>query len=163
MVLYGYFVTGLVGSQLLDRFYGKEITVEADGGRSSNDGFFSKGNRQPDPQDIRKAALSNFEARAISSFLGLKNFTAQDLKENGISPDAVTKVEYAKGAEGGGNTALISEPQAKRLWAICKENQVSEDRIREYIKTQFSYDSSAKIERKNYEAICSWAQTGGKL
>jgi hypothetical protein len=89
----------LIGSQLLDRFYGKEITAEADGGRSSKDPFFGKGDRTPDPQDVRKAALSNFEARAISSFLGLKNFTDEDLRKNGIAVDRVQGVEYAKGAE----------------------------------------------------------------
>lgn len=157
---YSYYVTGLVGSQLLDRFYGKEITVEADGGRSSNDAFFTKGNRQADPMDIRKAAVSNFEARAISSFLGLKNFTKEDLEKNGIKTSLVASVDYQKGAEGGGNTALISEAQAKRLFAIANSVGLKQDDLRAWLKKRYNVDSSAKILRKDYEEICSAIEAG---
>lgn len=157
---YAYYVTGLIGSQLLDRFYGKEITAEADGGRSSKDPFFTKGDRTPDPQDVRKAALSNFEARAISSFLGLKNFTDEDLRKNGLDVNKVQGVEYAKGAEGGGNASVISEAQRKRLFAICKASGISEAPLKEYLQKNFKIDSTQKIQRKDYEAICSWAEKG---
>ena len=157
---YAYYVTGLIGSQLLDRFYGKEITAEADGGRSSKDPFFGKGDRTPDPQDVRKAALSNFEARAISSFLGLKNFTSEDLAKNGIKVDSVQSVDYAKGAEGGGNTSIISEAQRKRLFAICKTSGMGEAPLKEYLQKKYKIDSTSKIQRKDYEAICAFAEKG---
>lgn len=162
---YGYYVTGLVGSAVLDRLYGKEVTIEADGGRSSNDGFFSgkDGKKYVDPMDVRKAAISNFEARAIANFLGLKNFTAQDLLKNNIKLDAVAKVEYAKGAEGGGNSELISEAQRKRLFAICKSKQVSEEALRGYLTLKLNIDSTSKILRKDYEAVCNWADSGGDI
>jgi len=157
---YSYYVTGLVGSQLLDRFYGKEITVEADGGRSSNDPFFTKGNRQADPMDIRKAAVSNFEARAISSFLGLKNFTKEDLERNGIKTSQVATVDYQKGAEGGGNTAVISEAQAKRLFAIANSVGVKQEDLKAFLQKRYQVDTSAKILRKDYEEICNAVQSG---
>lgn len=157
---YAYYVTGLIGSQLLDRFYGKEITVEADGGRSSKDPFFAKGSREPDPQDVRKAAVSNFEARAIASFLGLKNFTSQDLVNNGIKLDSVAKVEYQKGSEGGGNTSVISEAQRKRLFAICKSSGLGEAPLKSYLQKNFKIDSTSNILRKDYEAICAFAEKG---
>ena len=157
---YAYYVTGLIGSQLLDRFYGKEITAEADGGRSSKDPFFAKGERTPDPQDVRKAALSNFEARAVSSFLGLKNFTEEDLRKNGIQIDKVQGVEYAKGSEGGGNASIISEAQRKRLFAICKTSGMGEAPLKEYLQKNFKIDSTSKIQRKDYEAICAFAEKG---
>lgn len=157
---YGYFVTGEVGSQLLDRFYGKEITVEADGGRSSNDPFFAKGNREADPQDVRKAALSNFEARAIASFLGLKNFTQEDLQKNGIRVEAVQSVDYQKGGEGGGNTDLISEAQRKRLFAICKQSGISEVVLKAHLTKKYQIASTDKITRKDYNEICGWAEKG---
>lgn len=160
---FGYYVTGLVGSAVLDRLYGKEVTIEADGGRSSNDGFFSgrDGKKYVDPMDVRKAAISNFEARAIANFLGLKNFTASDLQRNGIKLDGVSKVEYAKGAEGGGNVSLISDAQRKRLFAICKSKNISEEAIKGYLIVKLNIDSTSKIERKDYEAICNWAEAGG--
>lgn len=153
---YAYYVTGLVGSQLLDRFYGKEITVEADGGRSSKDAFFTgkDGLKQADPMDIRKAAISNFEARAITSFLGLKNFTQEDLTKNGININAIQKVDYQKGAEGGGNASVISEAQGKRLWAIAKQNSISEESLKKYLKLAHKIDSIKDIPRSAYESIC---------
>lgn len=159
---YGYYVTGVVGSQLLDRFYGKEITIEADGGRSSKDPFFTGkyGLKEPDSMDVRKAAISNFEARAISSFLGLKNFTEDDLRKNGIDVSKVTGVEYQKGAEGGGNTAIISDAQRKRLFAICKTSGLGEAPLKEYLQKNFKIDSTLKILRKDYEVICNWAEKG---
>lgn len=160
---YSYYVTGLVGSQLLDRFYGKEITIEADGGRSSNDSFFTgkDGMKIADPMDIRKASVSNFEARAISSFLGLKNFTAQDLLNNGLDVSKVTSVNYQKGAEGGGDSSVISEPQRKRLFAISTKAGVAEDVLKSHLKKKYGIDSSSKIKRSDYDAICNWAMAGG--
>lgn len=158
---YGYFVTGLVGSAVLDKLYGKEVTIEADGGRSSNDPFFTKGGRIPDPQDVRKAALSNFEARAISNFLGLKNFTADDLTRNGIAVSQVQKVDYSKGAEGGGDTSVISEAQARRLFALARTAKCPEEILREHLKTKYNLDSTSKILRKDYSAICAWVERGG--
>ena len=151
-----------MANQLLDRFYGKEITAEADGGRSSKDPFFTgkDGNKTPDPQDVRKAALSNFEARAISSFLGLKNFTDEDLRKNGIATDKVQGVEYQKGAEGGGNTAIISDAQRKRLFAICKTSGLGEAPLKAYLQKHFKIDSTSKILRKDYETICAFAEKG---
>lgn len=158
---YGYFVTGLIGSEFLDRLYGKEVTMECDGGRSSKDAFFTgkDGKKEPDPMDIRKAAVSNFEARAISSFLGIKNFTQEDLTKNGININAIQKVDYQKGAEGGGNSSLISEAQRKRLWAICKSKSVSEDSLRKYLKIAHKIDSTEKITRTTYESICNAVET----
>lgn len=153
---YAYYVTGLVGSQLLDRFYGKEITVEADGGRSSKDSFFTgrDGKKEPDPMDVRKAGISNFEARAIAAFLGLKNFTAEDLTKNGIDVNKIQKVDYAKGAEGGGKTDLISEPQQKRLFAICKASAIGQDSLKKYLQIVHKLDSTSQIPRNIYESIC---------
>jgi len=160
---YGYYVTGMVGSAVLDRLYGKEVTIEADGGRSSTDPFFcgKDGKKYVDPMDVRKAAVSNFEARAISNFLGLKNFTDADLKRNGINLDQVAKVEYQKGAEGGGNATVISDAQRKRLFAISKEVGMHEDVLKAHLKLQYNIDTTSKILRKDYEAICAWVQKGG--
>ena len=160
---YGYYVTGIIGSAVLDKLYGKEVTMECDGGRTSKDPFFSgkDGMKQPDPQDVRKAALSNFEARSIANFLGLKNFTPEDLTKNGINVGSVAKVEYKKGAEGGGNTDTISEAQRKRLFAICKSVNVAEDTIKDHLKKNYKIDSTSKILRSDYEVICNWVQAGG--
>jgi len=158
---YSYIVTGKVGSKVLDQLYG-EVTVEIDGGRSSTDKFFAKGSREPDPMDIRKAALANWEARAVTALLGLKNMSAEDLKNNGVNLTGVAKVNYQKGAEGGGKTEFISQAQQKQLFTIAKNNGISENQLKTYMTLHHKVDLTSKILRgKQYDDICYWAETGG--
>ena len=155
---YGYLVTGLVGSKVLDQLYG-EVTVEIDGGRSSNDPFFVKGNREPDPLDVRKAALANWEARAITALLGLKNLNAEDLAHNGVKVDAILGVDYANGAEGGGNPTIISDGQRKRLFAIGRDAKVADETVKELL-ARYGWTSSSQITRDKYEEVCLVVQGG---
>ena len=155
---YGFLVTGIVGSKLLDSLYG-EVTLDIEGGRSSKDPFFTKGNREPDPLDVRKAALTNFEVRAITALLGLGNMTEQDLTKNGIDVSRIGRVDYQKGAEGGGNTTVISEAQRKRLYAISKSARVVEETVKELL-ARYGWTSSTQITREKYEEICLVVQGG---
>ena len=150
---YGFLVTGVVGSKVLDQLYG-EVTIEIDGGRSSNDPFFTKNNRDGsvDPLDVRKAALSNWEARAVTALLGLKNLNAEDLARNGVKVEAIVGVDYAKGAEGGGNTAVISQPQISRMMAIARESRVAEETVNELIH-RYGFASRGDVTRAKYDEI----------
>ncbi len=91
-------VTGEVGSKLLDNWYGSEVIIECLGSRASSDPFFGK---DPDLEDVKKAALANFRARAVCQILGLDNMTEEDLRKNGIDPAKVTSVEFKTGSKGG--------------------------------------------------------------
>lgn len=157
---YAYLVSGVVGSKVLDQLYG-EITIEIDGGRSSNDPFFKgrDGTKEADPLDVRKAALSNWEARAVTALLGLKNLNAEDLKRNGIDVGAVTSFTYQKGAEGGGQTGLISEAQGKRLYAISSTARVANETVKELL-LRYGWTSSTQITRDKYEEVCTVVQAG---
>lgn len=158
---YSYIVTGKVGSKVLDQLYG-EVVIEIDGGRNSSDAFFTKGKREPDPMDIRKASLANWEARAVTALLGLKNMSAEDLKNNGVNVSGIAKVDYEKGAEGGGKTEFISQAQQKRLFAICKANGLSENKLKTYLALHHKLDSTNNIKRgEQYDSICLWAERGG--
>lgn len=160
---FAYHVSGICGSKLLDSLAGGEVTIEVDGGRSSSDAFFvgKDGNKFVDPMDVRKAAVSNWEARAVCNLLGLKNMTAEDLIRNGIDPAKVAGYEFKAGAEGGGNTAVISEPQAKRLFALTASAGLRHDDVKAYIKKKYGFDSSSQITRASYDEICKWIQSGG--
>lgn len=160
---YSYIVTGEVGSKVLDQLYG-EVTITIDGGRSSNDKFFASSGRVPDPMDIRKAALANWEARAVTALLGLKNMSAEDLQKNGIKVTQVAGVKYEEGALGGGKKEFISDAQRKRLFAICKANGLSETQLKTYLTLHHKVDSTNEIKRgEMYDKICAWAETGGSL
>lgn len=158
---YAYLVTGEVGSKVLDQLYG-EVVIQIDGGRSASDGFFTgkDGTKKFDPLDVRKAALANWESRAVTALLGLKNVTAEDLKRNGIDVSGVTSVAYEQGAEGGGQTNVISDAQRKRMWSIGKKAGVSDDQIKALCHA-FGFPSTQKVERgERYEAICGILERG---
>lgn len=155
---YSYLATCVVGSKVLDQLYG-EVTIEIDGGRSSNDPFFVKGQREPDPLDVRKAALANLESRAVTALLGLKNLNAEDLARNGVKVESIVGVDYAKGAEGGGNTSVISEAQGKRLYAIASGSRVANETVKELL-ARYGWTSSTQILRSRYDEICTTVQGG---
>ena len=135
------------------------MTLEIEGGRSSNDPFFTKGNREPDPLDVRKSALANWEARAVTALLGLGNLSAEDLLKNGVDVTKITGVDFQKGAEGGGQTTLISDPQRKRLFAIQRASGVSNDAAKSLLAA-YGWDSSTKVTREKYDEVVTVLQGG---
>ena len=155
---YAYICFGEVGSKLLDGLYGENV-LEMEGSRSSRDPFFTKNNREPDPTDVRKAAYANFTVRAIGSLLGLKNLDATDLEKNGIDLSRVAKVEYQKGAEGGGNTTLISEAQFNRLDLIRKKAKVPDEAM-QALCAAYGFANGRAISRTAYPEIVSCAELG---
>jgi hypothetical protein len=156
---YAYITSGTAGCKLLDNLYG-ETTIQIEGCRSSADQFFSK-QAVTDPMDVRRSSYANFTVRAAKALLGFGNYTTADLQAMGVKVGDSTKVTYEKGAEGGVKTGCISEPQAKRLWALCKANSISEIAIKKYLKETYSLDTSKNILRKDYETICNWVEAGG--
>ncbi len=159
---YAYICAGVAGSKFLDSLYG-ETTIEIEGMRSSKDGFFSgrDGNKEVDPMDVRKAAFANFTVRAAKALLGFGNYSAEDLARMGVKVSEVSKVDYQKGATGGGQTDKISDAQAKRLFAIARSAKVSDTTLKEYLQKKYGISASSEIKRSDYEAICKWTQDGG--
>jgi len=87
-------VIGLAGS----RVTGEES--EFLGGRSSDDGWFSErsgGIAALDPEDLVKAAISNFEVNAITRLLGLRGMTWEELAKYGIERAKARSVTYRAG------------------------------------------------------------------
>lgn len=140
---------------------GKNDIIEAIGTCSSKDQFFAKvgGQFRPlseiDETNILKAAISNCIANGITKLLGIRNLTWEQVKAGGISQDKVASVKYANGGAGGG---LISEPQRKRLYALCKKGNKTDECVKAYLLKAYKYTSSKEIERKVYDDICQWAE-----
>ena len=57
----------------------------------------------------------------------------------------------------GNDTRVISEKQAKRLFAITANAGRLHDDVDAYMKATFGYDSRSQIQRSDYEAICDFA------
>jgi cation transport regulator ChaB len=70
-----------------------------------------------------------------------------------------TEKETAKAPESGG--AKISEPQRKRLFAIAKAQNVTEEDLRLYLK-RLAIEHTSDIPRAMYDSICGWAERGGQ-
>lgn len=129
---FAYVVTGAAGSRLTGVFY-----RGIQGGRSSADPFFDafdtekpQGFRDlppeqreawkrehriaPDPLDVRKAAVTNWQVRAASMLTGLRGLTPKDLADAGVS--GVLEVQYGKGARGGDTTPGDLKAESTALW-----------------------------------------------
>lgn len=148
---FSYITEGRVGSRVLDGLYG-QTTIEVVGARSSADPFFSKQAGGIDEQDVRKAALANWEVRAVTALLGLGNMLEADLTKNGIAVAAIPTFSYKKGGAPGGDKTFITEPQAKRLYTLAHGSGWNDDQIKAVLLKK-GYDSSLKIPRSEYEAI----------
>lgn len=78
--------------------------VETFGICASNDQFFStrRGNSLPmdevDEGNIQKAAHTNFMVRAITTLLGLRNLTWEELAKYGVTANGKSRVDYNAGA-----------------------------------------------------------------
>lgn len=140
-------------------------SIEAVGTCSSRDKFFAKKGdewkplSQIDECNIQKAAYTNCIGNAITRLLGLRNMTWEEIEKlslGKINRGKSPKVEYNKGTTSG--NYKISEPQARRLYAMCTAAKVSHDSMRAYLKKEFKLDSSKDINIKDYEQICALVQ-----
>jgi len=52
----------------------------------------------------------------------------------------------------------ISEPQQKRLFALCKESGVSNETLKKHLAESFHIDSTKLITKDDYTDICTWVQ-----
>lgn len=87
-------------------------TVEVRGSRSSKDPFFTTRYRwddeakrkvkfelpptEIDKADVMKSAITNAIGNGISRILGIRNLVWEDLKEAGLNPSKIAKIEYSK-------------------------------------------------------------------
>jgi len=102
-------------------------TTEAEGSRSSRDGFFNQYHyeekegktekkeiqisERTNKRDVKMAALTNLLGNGITRILGIRNLTWDDLREfAGITKEQVTAIQYKKGGE----KPPLKEPQKKQ-------------------------------------------------
>lgn len=67
----------------------------------------------PDPMEVRKAAVTNWQTRGASMVTGMRGLTLTDLEENGIR--GVKKIEYGAGAKGGDTTPADLKAEQTKL------------------------------------------------
>ena len=94
-----------------------DITIEAIGSRQSKDGFFNTRYKWSDDEqkkmpfdvppseidagDVKKAAFANCLARGVTTILGIKNLTWEEIEEHtNIKKAQVTSIQYGKDKKG---------------------------------------------------------------
>lgn len=93
-----FIATGECGSSHFDKWYGQKVTIPCYGSRSTSDPFFGK---NPDEEDVKKAALANMRARGVCDVLGLKNLSEADLKIAGVDTAKIQNIDFKTGSKGG--------------------------------------------------------------
>lgn len=141
--------------------------IESIGTCSSRDPFFAsrrgpdgklelKPASEVDETDVAKKCVTNCVGTGIKRILGLRGLTWEEVETGGkVTRGNVAKVSFASGGAGGG---LISEPQAKRLFALLRKGNRTPEELKAYLEEKYKLDSTTKIERKDYESICGWAE-----
>lgn len=152
---YEYEIEGIVQCRVLKR-YGWFT-----GNCSSRDQFFNARGHF-DEGDIRKAAFSNWIVNAVTRLAGIRNPTPMMLEKAGLVPSKITAIDYSGRRTPEKEGESISEAQGKRLWAICKSQNVAEEALRIYLFEGYKIKSTSEITRKDYDKICAWAQRGGQ-
>ena len=151
---YEYEVQGIVTSKVLKRY------IWTTGNCSSRDQFFNARGHF-DEGDIRKAGFSNWLVNAVTRLAGIRNPTEAMLQKAGLKPEAIQRIKYGEAKTPEAESGKISDAQGKRLWALCKENNVSEVALRAYMSENYKLLSINDIPRGQYNQICAWVMQGG--
>jgi len=159
-------------------------SIEVEGSRSSKDPFFKKYKYEkvegkPDKKvelpitaidrgDVKKAAMTNLFGNGITRILGIRNLTYADLEAfANIKKEQITTINYKTGGEKkepiqqpqAKTEGVISEPQAKRLYAIAKGGGNDDATIKAWLKLNYGIESTKDIQKADYEAICEKAKS----
>lgn len=74
----------------------------------------------------------------------------------------IVKKPTRKSSNGGqaqaNNNDVISQAQGKRLYAIYKHNNISDQEMQDFLLEQYGVEHSREIKKTDYEDICRWAQ-----
>lgn len=151
-----------------DASMGKRM-VRVYGRAGSRDKFFGKkdGEFKPlhdvDEGNVKMAARRAAMKEGTKVICGLHHMDPEFLISKGVKLTSAGGYEFkpkADGANGAApaNGSKISDPQRKRLWAICKNAGKTEAQIKEYLKG-FNIESTTDIEKKDYEKICAWGES----
>jgi hypothetical protein len=150
---YEYEVRGIMRSKLLKR------EIWCTGNCDSRDQFLTA-QSSFDEGTIRKAAMSNFITNGVSRIAGIRNPDLAMLQRAGINPGAVGNVDYSGNKSSEEGKQVISDAQGKRLYAISRGRNMTDEDVKKVIAREpWKYGSTKDITRGHYEAICKAVET----
>lgn len=130
----------------------------------------------PDIADVYNTVLKIAKKRAyidgILSATGASDIFTQDIGDpedttldNPAGPKSDIKPPQSKSGATEApqpDAGLISDSQRKRLFALSRAANVSEEDLKKHLKEIYQLDHTTQIRKAFYEAICQWVQSGGQ-
>lgn len=129
--------------------------------------FIGHASEKIDSSMINKtSALENAETSAWGRALSAAGYAGSEIASAEEVANAIKQQNTAntfKGTVGKSGTTTgskyISEPQRKRLFAICKKSGIPEETMKEYLREVHGIESSALIPKGEiYDEICMFAE-----
>lgn len=159
---YRYWCEGLVESKALKR---RGLYI---GTCDSRDPFFNAQKHWSPATgegDVKKSAQTNWIVNAVSRLAGIRDPSEETLKDAGLNVEKIPTIDYDDTRTAEQSANVITTAQRGRLWAIMKSKKVTEDQVKKLLieKYQITSGSTGEIKRKDYEAICAWAEAGGTV
>lgn len=120
--------------------------------------------------NLEKTAMTNYQRNAIVQILGLDGLEWDDVTSvTKITPEQCGKATFQKGAKGGqADTSLITEPQAKRVYALATSHGIKMEAVGVYLKENakaFGLDVNPpetvngairRIRKSDYDKLCKF-------
>jgi hypothetical protein len=107
-----------------------------------------------DDSQITGATSSYARKYALNGLFCIDDTKDADTQDNSSTPPPSTTSSTSQPAA----AACISEPQGKRLFAICKESGTT---IAD-CANKFGFKKAGEIKKSDYKEICGWAESGQK-
>lgn len=123
----------------------------------------------PNPANIVNSLQKRGQKRAMIGATKLATRSSDNFTANEDDEPEEKEVNRGQGASSSaqtsGDSSVITDPQRKRLWAIAKGAGKDESALKDWVKENYPYTvdeegacSLSKILKKDYEAICKWAE-----
>lgn len=148
---YEYEVTGIVECKALGR------QGWFTGNTDSRDQFFTARPSGFDEGDIRKSAFSNWLVNGITRLAGIRNPTPELFAKAGLDVSKIPGISYSGNTSESAGQGLVTEAQRKRFYAKTQSSGIPEDVLKQHMKDTWGYSSSKEIKKKDYDAVCEWA------
>lgn len=135
------------------------ITVETvfvhESGEQMTGGVLHVPAPKQDPQGYG-SALSYARRYSLMAACGI---APEDDDGNAASkaPAPAAQVAAPKPTNGNGN-GFISQPQAKRFFALAKQAGKTDAEIKAFIRDTYGIEKTAEMRKQDYEKACEWAQ-----
>jgi len=104
--------------------------------------------------------------RAITSLLGLRNLSWEQLQQAGIDVSRIGIVEYKTAKPKNGNGKFISEAQRRLLFARQMAKGVTELALKEEMEKRFKKSSTKELTNNELSILLDWIEAqpgkGGK-